>query len=154
MHFDSEGNLLEAPIPTPNIPNLNTLNGQEPIVIGHRGASGLLPEHTLEAYRVAIAQGADFIEPDIVTTSDGVLIARHEPILDDTTNVAEVFGPERMSTKILDGEEITAYFAEDFTLAEIKQLRAVQRLDFRDQCNITDLLVNRVIGEFIVRYKL
>ncbi|WP_253274266.1 esterase-like activity of phytase family protein [Myxosarcina sp. GI1] len=133
LHFDRGGTLIEAPIPTPNIPRLNTLNGQDPLVIGHRGASGLLPEHTLEAYRVAIAQGADFIEPDLVSTKDGVLIARHEPILDDTTNVAEVFGEDRMSTKILDGEEVTAYFAEDFTLAEIKQLRAVQQNDFRSQ---------------------
>ncbi|MEL7420091.1 MAG: esterase-like activity of phytase family protein [Cyanobacteria bacterium J06555_3] len=133
LHFNADGELLEAPIPTPNITSLDTLNGQPPLVIGHRGASGVLPEHTLEAYRVAIAQGADFIEPDLVTTSDGVLIARHEPILDDTTNIAEVFGEERMSTKILDGEEVTAYFAEDFTLEEIKQLRAVQPRDFRDQ---------------------
>jgi secreted PhoX family phosphatase len=133
LHFNSEGKLLEAPIATPNVTNLNTLNGQDPLVIGHRGASGLLPEHTLEAYKVAIAQGADFIEPDLVSTKDGVLIARHEPILDDTTNVAEVFGKDRMSTKILDGEEVTAYFAEDFTLAEIKQLRAVQSNDLRSQ---------------------
>ena len=133
LHFNSDGELLEAPIATPNIINLNTLDGQEPLVIGHRGASGLLPEHTLEAYSVAIAQGADFIEPDLVITKDGVLIARHEPILDDTTNVAEVFGEERMSTKMLDGEEVTAYFAEDFTLAEIKQLRAVQSRDFRSE---------------------
>ncbi len=131
LHFNSDGELIEAPIATPNITSLDTLNGQAPLVIGHRGASGLLPEHTLEAYRVAIAQGADFIEPDLVTTKDGVLIARHEPILDDTTNVAEVFGEDRMSTKILDGEEETAYFAEDFTLEEIKQLRAVQSRDFR-----------------------
>ncbi len=132
LHFDSEGTLIEAPIATPNIPTLNTLNGQEPIVIGHRGASGELPEHTLEAYQLAIEQGADFIEPDLVITADGVLIARHEPLLDDTTNVAEVFGPERQSTKILDGVETTGYFAEDFTLEEIKQLRAVQSRDFRD----------------------
>ncbi len=133
MHFNSDGELIEAPISTPNITNLNTLNGQEPLVIGHRGASGLLPEHTLEAYKVAIAQGADFIEPDLVITRDGVLIARHEPILDDTTNVAEVFGEDRMSTKILDGEEVTAYFAEDFSLEEIKMLRALQSRDFRSQ---------------------
>ena len=132
LHFNSEGELLEAPIPTPNPVDLNTLNGQDPLVIAHRGASGDFPEHTLEAYRAAIAAGADFIEPDLVTTKDGVLIARHEPILDDTTNVAEVFGEDRQSTKLLDGEEITAYFAEDFTLAEIKQLRAVQSRDFRD----------------------
>ncbi len=133
LHFDATGTLLDAPIPTPNPVELNTLNGQDPIVIGHRGASGVLPEHTLEAYRVAIAQGADFIEPDLVSTKDGVLIARHEPILDDTTNVTEVFGPERMSTKFLDGVETTAYFAEDFTLEEIKMLRAVQSRDFRSQ---------------------
>lgn len=132
LHFNGEGELLEAPIATPNPIELNTLNGQEPLVIGHRGASGDFPEHTLEAYRAAIAAGADFIEPDLVTTSDGVLIARHEPILDDTTNVAEVFGPERMATKMLDGAEVTAYFAEDFTLEEIKQLRAVQSRNFRD----------------------
>ena len=133
LHFNSDGELLEAPIATPNETNLNTLNGQDPLVIGHRGASGLLPEHTLEGYKVAIAQGADFIEPDLVSTKDGVLIVRHEPILDDTTNVAEVFGEDRMSTKILDGEEVTAYFAEDFTLEEIKQIRAVQPQEFRDR---------------------
>ncbi|WP_293061465.1 glycerophosphodiester phosphodiesterase family protein [Okeania sp. SIO2B3] len=132
LHFDSIGTLLEAPIATPNPIELNTLNGQDPLVIAHRGASGDLPEHTLVAYEAAIAAGADFIEPDLVTTSDGVLIARHEPLLDDTTNVAEVFGPERQSTKSLDGVEKTGYFAEDFTLAEIKQLRAVQSRDFRD----------------------
>ncbi len=132
LHFDSTGTLLEAPIATPNPIELNTLNGQDPLVIAHRGASGDLPEHTLEAYEAAIAAGADFIEPDLVTTSDGVLIARHEPLLDDTTNVAEVFGPERQSTKLLDGVETTGYFAEDFTLAEIKQLRAVQSRDYRD----------------------
>lgn len=132
LHFDSTGALVEAPIATPNPVNLNTLDGQDPLVIAHRGASGDFPEHTLEAYRAAIAAGADFIEPDLVTTSDGVLIARHEPMLDDTTNVADVFGPERQSTKLLDGFEVTAYFAEDFTLEEIKQLRAVQSRDFRD----------------------
>ncbi|MEM6253561.1 MAG: glycerophosphodiester phosphodiesterase family protein [Cyanobacteria bacterium P01_D01_bin.156] len=133
LHFNSEGELLEAPIATPNPVDLNTLNGQDPLVIAHRGASGDFPEHTLEAYRAAIAAGTDFIEPDVVTTSDGVLIARHEPMLDDTTNVAEVFGPERMSTKNLDGAEVTAYFAEDFTWEEIQQLRAVQPRPYRDQ---------------------
>ncbi|ERN41995.1 glycerophosphoryl diester phosphodiesterase family [Rubidibacter lacunae KORDI 51-2] len=132
LHFDSEGVLLEAPIPTPSLVDLNTLNGQEPLVIAHRGASGDFPEHTIEAYLAAIAAGADFVEPDLVITSDGVLIARHEPILDGTTNVADVFGPERQSTKNLDGEDVTAYFAEDFTLAEIKQLRAVQSRAGRD----------------------
>ena len=111
----------------------NTLDGQAPLVVAHRGASGLRPEHTLEAYKLAIEQGADFIEPDLVSTSDGVLIARHEPLLDDTTNVAEVFGEDRKSTKMLDGAEVTGYFAEDFTLAEIKQLKAVQPRGYRDQ---------------------
>lgn len=133
LHFNSAGELLEAPIATPNPVNPNTLNGQRPLVIAHRGASGDFPEHTLEAYRAAIAAGANFIEPDLVSTKDGVLIARHEPFLDATTNVAEVFGPERKSTKTLDGTEVTDYFAEDFTLAEIKQLRAVQSSrDLRD----------------------
>ncbi|WP_222427206.1 esterase-like activity of phytase family protein, partial [Hyella patelloides] len=81
LHFNSDGELVEAPVATPNVTNLNTLNGQDPLVIGHRGASGILPEHTLEAYATAIAQSADFIEPDLVSTSDGVLIARHEPTL-------------------------------------------------------------------------
>jgi len=111
----------------------NTLSGEPPLVIAHRGASGDLPEHTLQAYELAIDQGADFVEPDLVSTKDGVLIARHEPMLDDTTNVAEVFSPDRMSTKLLDGQEVTAYFAEDFTLEEVKQLRAVQPRSYRDQ---------------------
>ena len=102
------------------------------LVIGHRGASGLLPEHTLEAYALAIEQGAHFIEPDLVSTQDGVLIARHENELSDTTDVAEKF-PNRKTTRVLDGREMTGWFAEDFTLKEIKSLRANQRLAFRDQ---------------------
>ncbi|MEA5576826.1 glycerophosphodiester phosphodiesterase family protein [Anabaena sp. UHCC 0451] len=133
LHFDATGKLLDAPIPTPNTVTLNTLNGEAPIVIGHRGASGELPEHTLGSYQLAIERGADFIEPDLVSTSDGVLIARHEPMLDDTTNVAEVFGADRKSTKMLDGVEVTAYFASDFTLAEIKTLKARMPQGFRPQ---------------------
>ena len=106
--------------------NFATLNGQAPLVIGHRGASGFLPEHTLEGYKLAIEQGADFIEPDLVMTQDGVLIARHEPMLDSTTDVASKFPANRKSTRMLDGESTTAYFANDFTLAEIKTLGAVQ----------------------------
>ncbi len=126
--------IVAPEVQSPQNPDLkfNSLNGDAPLVLAHRGASGELPEHTLEAYQRAIAQGADFVEPDLVITKDGVLIARHEPLLDDTTNVAEVFGPERKSTKMLDGEETTGYFAEDFTLAEIKQLRAVQSRDYRN----------------------
>jgi glycerophosphoryl diester phosphodiesterase len=137
LHFDAMGKLLETPIETPGVRSpqkpFNTLTGEAPLVIAHRGASGDRPEHTLEGYALAIDQGADFIEPDLVSTSDGVLIARHEPILDGTTNVAEVFGEDRKSTKMLDGVEVTAYFAEDFTLAEIKQIRAIQPRSNRDQ---------------------
>ncbi|MFM7424227.1 MAG: esterase-like activity of phytase family protein [Elainella sp.] len=132
LHFDTSGKLLEAPIPTPNITNLKTLTGKPPIVIGHRGASGLRPEHTLASYELAIAQGADFIEPDLVSTKDGVLIARHENEISGTTDVAS--RPEfadRKTTKTIDGVEYTGWFAEDFTLAEIKTLRAIERLPFR-----------------------
>mgnify|MGYP000039709410 CR=1 FL=1 len=104
----------------------NTLTGAAPLVIAHRGASGYRPEHTLESYRLAIEMGANYIEPDLVMTSDGHLIARHEPMLGGTTNVASVFGADRMSTKVVDGVSTTDYFASDFTLAEIKTLRAIQ----------------------------
>lgn len=103
-----------------------------PLIIAHRGASGLLPEHTLEAYALAIQQGAHFVEPDLVITSDGVLIARHENELSDTTDVASKF-PARKATKVVDGREVSGWFAEDFTLAEIRTLTASQRLAFRDQ---------------------
>ena len=93
---------------------------------GHRGASGLRPEHTLASYQLAIEQGADFIEPDLVLTSDGEMVARHEPMLDATTDVADKFPASRMRTRLVDGVETTAYFACDFTLAELKTLRAVQ----------------------------
>ncbi|CAM5768581.1 glycerophosphodiester phosphodiesterase [Bosea minatitlanensis] len=111
-----------------------TLSGQRPLVIAHRGASGYLPEHTLEAYRRAIALGADYIEPDLVSTKDGVLVVRHEPMLSGTTDVAE--RPEfagRKTTRKLDGIETTDWFANDFTLAEIKTLRARQAFADRDQ---------------------
>jgi glycerophosphoryl diester phosphodiesterase len=99
------------------------------IVIAHRGASGERPEHTLESYQLAIDQGADFIEPDLVMTRDGVLIARHENEIGTTTDV-EVH-PEyaaRRRTQTIDGEAMTGWFTEDFTLAEIKTLRARERL--------------------------
>ena len=90
------------------------------IVIAHRGASGYRPEHTLAAYRLAIRQGADFIEPDLVATRDGHLIARHENELSGTTDVAD--HPEfaaRRTTKFIDGVATSGWFSEDFTLAEI-----------------------------------
>lgn len=104
-----------------------TLDGSAPIVIAHRGASGYRPEHTLASYRLAIEQGADFIEPDLVATRDGHLIARHEPMLDGTTDVtAHPAFADRRTTRMLDGKSTTAFFASDFTLAEIKTLRVRQ----------------------------
>ncbi len=159
LHFDSNGVLIDAPIATPNLFSFNTLSGEDPLVIAHRGASGDRPEHTLgflgrdliAAYNLAIEIGADFIEPDLVPTKDGVLIARHEnalaivttdangnPIIKEngefditeaTTNVYLL--PQfanRLTTKDIDGNSITGWFSEDFTLAEIKQLRAVERI--------------------------
>lgn len=111
----------------------NTLNGQAPIVIGHRGAAGYVPEHTLAGYAKAIQMGANYIEPDLVLTKDGVLIARHEPVLDNTTDVSAKFGADRRSTRMVDGVSTTAYFADTFTLAEIKTLRARQSVASRDQ---------------------
>lgn len=100
-----------------------------PEVVGHRGASGYRPEHTLAAYELAAAQGADVIEPDLVSTKDGVLVVRHENLITDTTDVAE--RPEfadRKTTKTIDGRQLTGWFTEDFTLAELKTLRATERL--------------------------
>lgn len=99
------------------------------LVIAHRGASGERPEHTLESYRLAIEEGADYIEPDLVMTRDGVLIARHENEIGGTTDVAR--HPEfaaRRRTQSIDGETMTGWFTEDFSLAEIKTLRARERL--------------------------
>ena len=131
----------------------NTLSGNAPIVIGHRGASGYLPEHTLEAYSLAIAQGANFIEPDLVMTRDGELLARHEPLLgrvdlnadgsiklvngnpvlnrtDTSTNVWELAKyTDRLKVKTVDGVKMGGWFAEDFTAAEIRSdIRAQERL--------------------------
>ena len=100
------------------------------IIIGHRGASGHRPEHTIESYRLAVEMGADFIEPDLVSTKDGVLIARHENEIGATTDVADRF-PDRKRTRTIDGQSITGWFSEDFTLAEIRTLRARERLPFR-----------------------
>ena len=106
-----------------------TLDGKAPIVIAHRGASGERPEHTLASYKLAIEQGADFIEPDLVLTSDGVLVARHENEISETTDVADhpAFAA-RKATKTIDGAAVTGWFTEDFTLAELKTLRAKERL--------------------------
>ncbi|WP_414753379.1 glycerophosphodiester phosphodiesterase family protein [Anabaena sp. CCY 9910] len=118
-----------------------TLTGQQPIVIGHRGASGYRPEHTLAAYELAIQMGADYIEPDLVATKDGVLVARHENALailnaDGTLNLTDTSTDvyerlqfaDRKTTKVIDGRSITGWFTEDFTLAELKTLRAIERI--------------------------
>jgi glycerophosphoryl diester phosphodiesterase len=105
----------------------NTLNGRAPLVIAHRGASGYFPEETIEAYRLAIAMGVDVIEPDIVVTKDGVLIARHDITLDTSTDVANhpEFAGRRRSGENGDGEPVAAdWFVCDFTLAELKTLGA------------------------------
>jgi glycerophosphoryl diester phosphodiesterase len=100
-----------------------------PLVIAHRGASGYLPEHTLAAYRLAIRMGADYVEPDLVSTADGVLVARHENEISATTDVASrrEFA-RRRTTKVVSGREVTGWFTEDLTLAELRSLRAVERL--------------------------
>jgi glycerophosphoryl diester phosphodiesterase len=98
-----------------------------PLVIGHRGSAGYLPDHTLQGYELAIENGADYVEPDLVSTKDGVLIARHEPNLIATTDVSK--HPEfasRKRTAVIDGAAEEGWFASDFTLKEIKTLRAVQ----------------------------
>jgi len=100
-----------------------------PIIIAHRGASADRPEHTLAAYRLAIEQGADFIEPDLVPTKDGHLVARHENEISGTTDVADhPRFADRRTTKTIDGQLTTGWFTEDFTLAELKTLRARERL--------------------------
>lgn len=109
------------------------LLGKLPIVIGHRGACGYRPEHTLASYELAIQMGADYIEPDIVSTKDGVLIARHENDISETTDVSDAREfANRRTTKIIDGNAVTGWFTEDFTLEEIKTLRAKERLPFRN----------------------
>ena len=104
---------------------------QEPaiIVVGHRGASALRPEHTLAAYQKAIEDGADFIEPDLVSTKDGFLVARHENEISGTTNVSTLSQfADRKKTKIIDGTTLTGWFTEDFTLNELNQLKARERI--------------------------
>ncbi|MFI7540771.1 glycerophosphodiester phosphodiesterase [Actinoplanes sp. NPDC049599] len=103
--------------------------GRGPLVVGHRGASGYRPEHTLASYELAARLGADYIEPDLVITKDRVLVARHEPEIGGTTDVAarpEFAGRKR--TVVLDGVPVTGWFTHDFTLAELKTLRAVERI--------------------------
>lgn len=108
-----------------------------PLVIAHRGASGYRPEHTLAAYELAIDLGTDYIEPDLVSTKDGVLIARHENEISETTDVASRSEFAHLqTTKIIDGEVKTGWFTEDFTLAEIKTLKTKERIPQLRPANI------------------
>jgi glycerophosphoryl diester phosphodiesterase len=131
--------LLTGPAPSPPASHAKEppMQPVPPIVIAHRGASGYLPEHTLAAYFVAVQQGADFIEPDLVVTRDRVLVARHENEIGETTDVAR--RPEyaaRKATKTIDGQLVTGWFTEDFTLAELKTLRARERIPALRPSNI------------------
>ena len=120
--------LLALPAAAPARPHHGPAHAQ-PLIIGHRGAPGYRPEHTLASYRLAAELGADYIEPDLVSTKDGVLVARHEPEIGGTTNVAD--HPEfasRKTTKVIDGITFTGWFTEDFTLKELKTLRAKERI--------------------------
>jgi glycerophosphoryl diester phosphodiesterase len=110
------------------------LSGKVPLVIAHRGAPGYLPEHTIASYTKAIEMGTDFIEPDLVMTLDGALVVRHEPMLSGTTNVAELPAfASKKTTKNIDGAMVEDWFVSDFTLAEIKQLKAKQAFAERPQ---------------------
>ncbi len=118
------------------------------IVVGHRGASALRPEHTLASYQKAIDDGVDFIEPDLVSTKDGVLVARHENEIGGTTNVSVLSQfADRKKTKIIDGTSLTGWFTEDFTLSELNQIKARERIpalrpdnvQYNDQFNIPTL---------------
>ena len=117
-------------------PNLGIAPLPAKVVIGHRGASALRPEHTLEAYAKAIDDGANVIEPDLVSTKDGVLVARHENEISGTTNVADK--PEfvaRKATRLIDNVSTTGWFTEDFTLAELQTLRAKERIPLNRPAN-------------------
>ncbi|SES16822.1 glycerophosphoryl diester phosphodiesterase [Pedococcus cremeus] len=118
-----------APSAEASAPAVAPLRTDRPLVIGHRGAAGYRPEHTLASYELAARMGADFIEPDLVSTKDHVLVTRHENEISGTTDVAE--HPEfadRKTTKTVDGKAVTGWFTEDFTLAELRTLRATERL--------------------------
>jgi glycerophosphoryl diester phosphodiesterase len=116
--------------------NMTATTQAKPIIIAHRGASGERPEHTIASYTLAIEQGADYIEPDLVLTKDGVLVARHENEISGTTDVAA--HPEfagRKVSKTIDGQKVTGWFTEDFTLTELKTLRAKERLPLLRKAN-------------------
>jgi glycerophosphoryl diester phosphodiesterase len=129
IHCALVGALVSSVVPAALADRDRDRDDRRPLVIGHRGAAGYLPDHTLEGYALAIEQGADFIEPDLVATKDGHLIARHEPNITGTTDVAtrSEFANRRRNA-VVDGVTENGWFASDFTLKEIKRLRAVQPL--------------------------
>jgi glycerophosphoryl diester phosphodiesterase len=131
-----------AALAAPAFAQYPTLDGKPPLVAGHRGAPGYLPDHTMEGYKRAVEMGVDFIEPDLVVTKDGVLIARHEPMLGGTTDISTrpEFASRKRKVKV-DGIETDDWFAFDLTLAEIKSLRAIQPLKERDQSHNGKYLV-------------
>ena len=133
MLHDNETSVLLYTLPKRKA----TLDGKPSLIIGHRGASGYLPEHTLEAYHLAITQGAEVIEPDLISTKDGMLIARHDPNLITSTDVASrpEFADRKRVDWLVDGEKQTGWFAHDFTLAEIKTLGTVVTDSERPQQN-------------------
>ena len=121
--------VIGGAVPVAAAPSAERSEVAEPLVIAHRGASGYRPEHTLAGYELAARMGADYMEPDLVSTKDHVLIARHENEISGTTNVADHSEfADRRTTKTIDGLPVTGWFTEDFTLAEIKTLRAKERL--------------------------
>ncbi|KAJ0411213.1 hypothetical protein ATCC90586_003852 [Pythium insidiosum] len=129
----------KSPVPAPTTvspaPTTKPVPGKRrTLIVGHRGASGYRPDHTIESYTLAIEMGADYIEPDLVITKDGVLIARHEPNIIGTTDVSSrpEFADRKKTIKV-DGVEEAGFFVSDFTLAEIKTLRAIQPMADRDQ---------------------
>ena len=123
---------------SPDLQNPGAAWPPMPTVTGHRGASALRPEHTLAAYQKAIEDGADVVEPDLVSTKDGVLVARHENEISGTTNVATLSQfAARKTTKSIDGVAVTGWFTEDFTLAELKTLRARERIPANRPANVS-----------------
>nr|WP_229429848.1 glycerophosphodiester phosphodiesterase [Massilia sp. ZL223] len=123
---------------SPDLQNPGAAWPPMPTVTGHRGASALRPEHTLAAYQKAIEDGADVVEPDLVSTKDGVLVARHENEISGTTNVATLSQfAARKTTKTIDGVAVTGWFTEDFTLAELKTLRARERIPANRPANVS-----------------
>jgi len=121
--------LVFAGVVVASLPSASAHDDKGPIVIGHRGASAYRPEHTLAAYELAARMGADYVEPDLVSTKDGKLVARHENEIGGTTDVStRPQFTDRQKTKVIDGTPVTGWFTEDFTLAELKTLRAKERI--------------------------